>query len=237
VGTNGLGGVLTVADITCSQPSLDGVTIVVNGTNPAAPGVSIRVTIQAGTATVLADAGSGLQFTSREFSGPGVTAFDAARGAQVNATLTEASSSGHATGSIGAVTSVSGSVACNNQQPGTSTVTLTGSTASGTLNGGIAQVEVRCMANGSALTLGVTMIGTTPVFVDMYGGSGQISLILVPKGATQGQHFTANGANVTTLSANGVHFNADVDEDAVAGTTPHKVHISGDVTCGTSLTP
>jgi hypothetical protein len=238
VGTGGLAGAMTIGDINCAQPALDGLSIVVNG-NASAPGVAVRVTIQAGTASVLADAGSGAQFTSREFSGPGVTAFDATRGAQVNATLTEAASSpGQATGTLGTVTSVSGTVACNNQQPGTSTVTFTGSTANGALTGGISPVQVRCNpADGSALTLGVTIVGTTQAFVDMYGGTGQVSLLLVPRGSSTAQHFTASGASVTTLSSSGVHFNVDVVEDAAAGATPHKVHISGDVTCGSSRTP
>jgi hypothetical protein len=40
-----------------------------------------------------------------------------------------------------------------------------------------------------------------------------------------------------TVSSNGVHFNADLVEDAAAGATPHTVHVSGDVVCGSSVVP
>jgi len=238
-GTGGLGGSLSVGSVSCSLPLLDGPEILLF-TSPQAAGVSVRIDLSAGKVSVTADAGSGQQFVARSFTGSGITGFDAAHGAQINSTLTEASS-GSPPGSLGTVSSIQGSVSCNNQQPGSSTVTLTGSTATGTLNGGISPIRVNCTPNVGALSIGLTMAGSTTEVADLFGGTQNgtpiISLLLIPKGATTDQHFTATGAGVTTMTSTGVHFNADVVEDPVAGKTPHTVHISGDVTCGSSETP
>jgi hypothetical protein len=210
-------------------------------TSPQAAGVSVRIDLSAGQVSVTADAGSGQQFVARTFTGSGITGFDAARGAQINSTLTETTTSGSATGSLGTVASIQGSVSCNNQQPGSSTVTLTGSTATGMLNGGISPIRVNCTPNVGALSIGVTTAGSTPELVDMFGGTQNgtpaISLLLIPKGSTTDQHFTASGVGVTTMTSTGVHFNADVVEDHAAGQAFHTVHISGDVTCGSAVTP
>ncbi len=238
-GAAGLGGSLKVGSVACSLPTLDGPEILLF-TSPQATGVSVRIDLSAGKVTVTADSGSGQQFVARTFAGSGIIGFDAARGAQINSTLTE-TASGSPAGSLGTLASIQGSVACNNQQPGSSTVTLTGSTATGMLNGGISPIRVNCTPNVGALSLGLTMAGTTPELVDMFGGTENgtptISLLLFPKGATSDQHFTATGVGVTTMSSKGVHFSADVVEDQVAGQTSHTVHISGDVTCGSSETP
>ena len=237
-GTVGLGGPLSVRSVSCSLPSLDGPEILLF-TSPQAAGVSVRIDLAAGKVTVTADTGSGQLFVARSFTGSGITGFDAARGATINTTLTE-TTSGSPAGSLGTVDSIQGSVSCNNQQPGSSTVTLTGSTATGMVNGGISPVRVTCTANVGALSIGLTMAGTTRELVDMFGGTENgtpsISLLLIPKGGTA-QHFTAGGAGVTTMSSTGVHFNADVVEDHAAGQTPHTVHISGDVTCGSAEAP
>jgi hypothetical protein len=238
-GTGGLSGSLAVGSVTCSLPGFTGPAILLF-TTPQATGVSVRIDLLPGNVTVTADAGSGAQFVARSFTGSGITGFDAAHGAQINSSLTE-TASGSPPGSIGTVASIQGSVSCNNQQPGSSTVRLAGSTATGILNGGINPVRVNCTPNVGALSIGLTMAGTTPELVDMFGGTQNgtpaVSLLLIPKGATTAQHFTATGAGVTTMSSTSVHFNADVVEDSTPGGTPHTVHISGDVTCGSSVKP
>jgi hypothetical protein len=238
-GAGGLGGSLSVGSVSCSLPMLDGPEILLF-TSPQAAGVSVRIDLSAGKVSVTADAGSGQQFVARTFTGSGITGFDAAHGAQINSTLTE-TTSGSPAGSLGTLASIQGSVSCNNQQPGSSTVTLAGSTATGMLNGGISPIHVNCTPNVGALSIGLTMAGSTPELVDMFGGTQNgtptISLLLIPKGATTDQHFTASGTGVTTVTSTGVHFNADVVEDHAAGQAFHTVHISGDVTCGSSEAP
>jgi hypothetical protein len=243
VGTGGLNGPLTVTSISCSEPSLDGSTILIFAKTPA-PGVSATLTLQAGTISIEADAGAGTSFTARTFTGSGISGFDAARGAQLSGSLTETQPPSSAPGSIGTITSISGSVACNNQQPGSSTVTLSGTTPTGKLSGGISPVRVGCTGTTGALTIGVTMAGTTPELVDMFGGTlaggtptPNVSLILAPGGASQPQHYTASGAGVATATPTGVHFNADAVEDGTSGASAITVHISGDVVCGSSATP
>lgn len=232
-GSGGLGGSLTVASVICQEPSLDGSTIVVNGSFPSAAGVAVRVTIGASQVTLEADAGSGSSFEAREFTGSGVTAFDPATGATVNTTLTAAAGSAAVAG-IGVAASVSARVRCNNQQPGTSTLRLKGSTLDGSVNDQIRAAHVTC-ESGGVLILGVITAGTTDALIDMFGSDRTYSFFLVTQGSLVDQSFASQGPVTVTVTSHGAHFDAVANQSASDG-GPNTIHTSGSVTCGSSTT-
>ena len=168
---------MTVANISCQFPAYAGLEIVVNGTFPTAPGVSVRITITPSGLTVGADTGSGSAFKERDFTGSGVTAFNAAAGAQINAPLTERPGAVAVSG-IGTVTSLSGRVSCNGQSPGASTLMLKGSTVDGVVSSGVNTPWVKCepaasgAASGGVLIIGLITAGPTTDLLDMFGQTG-----------------------------------------------------------------
>jgi len=228
---------MTVANISCQFPAYAGLEIVVNGTFPTAPGVSVRITITPSGLTVGADTGSGSAFKERDFTGSGVTAFNAAAGAQINAPLTERPSAVAVSG-IGTVTSLSGRVSCNGQSPGASTLMLKGSTVDGVVSSGVNTPWVKCepaasgAASGGVLIIGLITAGPTTDLLDMFGQTGtSFTFFLAPENSPTDQSYAATGATVS-VTATGAHFAGTAQEKVTGAAAPHTLTISGDVVCG-----
>jgi hypothetical protein len=119
---------------------------------------------------------------------------------------------------------------------------LTGSTPDGTVKGGIRAVRVLCESSTSGSTTGVLLLGiitagTTHDFIDMFGGDAMFSFFLVKKDSQVDQNFASAGPVTVTVRSHGAHFDAVATEAASESATPHTIHVSGSVTCGTSVTP
>src|SRR5204863_2173752 len=102
------------------------------------------------------DSGTGSTFNERDFEGTGISEFDPRRGVELDSTLTEtAPTPGVGRGSIGKITSLKGSIACGDQTPGSSTLTITGATLAGRYD--VSRLD--------------------PVIVECYFASGQVTVI------------------------------------------------------------
>ena len=231
-GPAGVTGALSNAAITCNMPSTDGLQISVLG-RPTDPNLSVFVFIQPGKVSVRFDSGSGATYVERDFAGTGVTNFDAAKGAQLDAQLTEVPTT-DAHGSLGVLTSISGTIDCGNQMPGSSTLALSGPTAKGVLAGGLAPVNVQCVTDtyGTRVDiLGIAQVGSTPTFMVISVSPGTATV------SASGDGFYRSGSMaVATLTATGAHVEADlVEQNLAAGATAHTIHLAGDVVCGTRI--
>lgn len=232
-GPAGAAGAVSNAQVRCNLPSTGGLQISVLG-QPADPNLSVYVFVQSGSVTVRYDSGSGATYVERDFAGAGVTNFEAATGAQIDSPLTEVAT-GDAHGNLGVLTSISGSVDCGNQMPGSSTLTFSGPTPKGTLGAGLNPVNVECVTTtyGSSVSiLGLIQVGSTPTLAVVYVSPGTLSVSL------SGDGFFRNTATaVATLTPTGAHVDADLLEQNVAkGAKAHTIHVSGDATCGTMVT-
>jgi hypothetical protein len=224
-------GPLTL-DVDCFEPRLEGPSIALSGKLQG--GVAVIMVIRDGYVDIrlLTSQPSG-----REFTGTGTTGFDNGKGVSVSGPVGETTPAGGSKGSIGAVTSVSGSVSCGGEGPGTSTVRITGTTADGSVDATPAPVHVVC-ANGSS-GLFVEIKGLTTI-------AGQPALILISLNQTslqmseivQGKpgHFYLLQGHGATMSANSGHVDSDITEQVAAGAAAHTVHLAGDATCGHSTT-
>ena len=232
-GPTGAAGALTSGAVRCNLPSTGGLQISVLG-QLADPNLSVYVFVSPGNVSVRYDSGAGATYVERDFTGTGVTNFDAAKGAQIDSPLTEVPIQ-DAKGNLGVLTSISGSIDCGNQMPGSSTLALSGLTTKGTLSGGIDPVNVECQ-NGQYGPM-VSIIGFAQV--DM--ASTEVIMSVSPGTFTVypvGAGFYRNTSTATaTLTATGAHVDGDAVEQLAAGSkaTPHKVHVTGDVICGTSI--
>jgi hypothetical protein len=227
--------------IECDFPSFDGPEIVLFGTG-ATTGQALRVVLSSTSVSVRYAGGAGKTYVERDFTGTGVTTFDAAKGATFDSPLQTAPVS-TATADLGALASIKGSVDCGNQTSGTSTVTVTGSTADGQLNGTMPNpVRVECDTSAkygnSVQIIGIADVGGTPTQFVIDGTTSQLSVAQYPKGASTSLFYVgkiADGATVT-LSPNGVHLSGvATQESAPAGTTAATVTVSGDATCGSTV--
>ena len=172
-------------------------------------GPQIVMFITATSVEVRVGTGSGATLKLRTFNGAGVTNFGAYGGATVDTPLTETGTDGAATG-LGALSQISATITCGDQQPGTSTIAVTGVQALGTAGGKPALVFVT--------------IGPTSLQVSVDGST------------TEGSFFTASGAGLTTLVPGGGSATGDVKESVTGGATPHVLHVAGSATCGTTVT-
>jgi hypothetical protein len=231
-GDPAIAGSAGTISVQCNFPSIGGNVIILYDTNAA--GLAVRVVLSPGTVSVRYASGSGKTYLDREFAGTGVTGFDPATGAQIDTSLNTAPYAG-ATGNLGTITSVKGSVDCGNQQPGTSTLTLTGATAEGQLTGVVLKpVRVDCVASSGSKyvqVVGVAQLGSIPALVFIDGVSnGTFGVTLEPQtGKLAAYSGKAPGA---TLSQSGMHVSGDATEAVAAGATAGTLTVSGDATCG-----
>jgi hypothetical protein len=225
-----MAGTLTKPSIRCAEPTFDGLTIDIFA-QPIDPAVLDRVVVSEGKVTIRLAAGSGTAYTERDFMGTGVTGFEATTGAQIDTTLTEVTATGVNRGTIGAITSLKGSVACNDQRSGTTTLRLTADLAEGHLDGAIDPASVVCAADRTSVSiLGLTSVGTTPVLVLVNLARDHFTVNVVPKGSPN-HFYKVDAPGVVSVAADGAHATGDAVEQNSSGTA-RTLHFDGDATCG-----
>jgi hypothetical protein len=226
--------VTTVAPsaVTCSFPSLNGPEILLQVAT-ADRTMGGYITLTSSKVFLRVGTGSGSTYTQRNFSGSGVTNFDATKGAHFNAQLTDTTPSGQNPGTIGAVTVISGSVSCGTKTPGSGSITIGGNSTAGAISGALTSMLVNCPAGAAfALINGLTHIGSTPAAVEIGGGSGEVYFGSFST-ASAGFFFTSSAPGLYTVSGGHVHWNHAVLTQTGAGGAGHTITISGDATCGT----
>jgi hypothetical protein len=235
MGDTSLAGPMSASQIICGQPSLNGPQIEVLG-KAGTSGPQIVLFIGAGHIEVRAATGAAASLRLRSFVGTGVTAFDAASGAQVSSSLTETTDAATATGNIGKVASISGALDCGNEQPGVANVLVSGDSPQGTLAGAITNVHVLCTITASGTFVGIsglTTSGATPLLVFVTASNGLLQVGVETQ--TAGSFYMGKTAGIVTLVPGGARFAGDVTESVTGGATPHVLHVAGDATCGTTV--
>ena len=226
--------VATVAPpaVTCSFPSLNGpeITLQVATADGSMGGY---ITLTSSEVFVRIGKGSGATYTQRNFSGSGVTNFDATKGAQFNAQLADTTPAGQNKGTIGSITAISGSVSCGNKTPGAGTITINGSSTAGAISGPLTSMLVSCPAGATfALINGLTHVGSSVASVEIGGGSGEAYFGSISTTST-GLFFTSSATGLYTLGNGHVHWNNATLTQTGAGGAGHTITINGDATCGT----
>lgn len=153
--------------------------------------------------------------------------------------LTETTEPGGNKGSIGALTSIAGAIDCGDQQTGTSTIVVSGTTAEGPLDGMLSPVRVQCTltAQGTYVSVtGLTQTGTTPIEVIVNATTDSFTVAASSKAGSSG-YYTGKGAGFATLVPGGVHVSGDVMQAESAGGASHTLHVDGDATCGSTVGP
>src|SRR3954451_15893704 len=221
-GDAALAGPLVHPEVPCSFPDVDGLRITVLDTRPDSPFVVVNIGPTSVKVTVNA------RESESSFTGSGVSAFDATKGATVDASLTGTSS---------ALTSITGSVECGGQTPGSSTMTVTGDAAAGHLDhAALDPVLVECyFSAGQVIVLGIadTGAGKAHLVIAITAQGLGVEEELQPSG--QRRYVAAPGAasDAAVITATGATANGDVVDDSVA--PPHTLHIEGTATCGTPV--
>jgi hypothetical protein len=237
-GDQGLVGAVSKMSIRCATPSLDGLTIDIFGQTPD-PAVALRITMTPGHVAVHTSSGSGTTFFGRDFEGSGVTGFDPHTGVTVDGPVTAVSTPDVKAGTLGAITSLKGTVDCGNQTAGTSTLVFGGDSPEGSFGPGLDPVSVECVpiAAGDRLSvIGMSTVGTTPVLLIVSLGKDSLSVAAWPKGRPTSRFYNAEVPGTVSLSAGGAHVDGEAAEP-YEPKNPLKIHVSGDVTCGFTVTP
>jgi hypothetical protein len=229
VGDANVSGPITVSSVLCFWPSANGPDIRVFAQPMGQPssGVGLVILIQPHTVNVRAATGSGSTYAQREFNGTGVSGFDGTRGATVDSTLVEDKTAGAHPGVIGAMASIHMTVACGDEQAGSASVSVTGSTPGGALSGRLTSPRVDCAtyAQGkTAVVTALTQVGGRTVLIIVGVSWAGITV------ATDAHFYTNTGAATGSVSGTTAHWNGDVT-DTSSGAT---LHVSGDATCGSS---
>lgn len=237
VGTAGLTGPVTAQTITCNQPTLDGPQISFIG-RAGASGPDIVIFARPGHVEVRVGTGAAATLRLRTFVGTGVTSFDAAAGMKLDTTLTETTDKATATGSLGALSSISGSLDCGNEQPGSANIVVSGLSPYGQLDGAMTGVNVRCTVTASGTFVGIAglgMAGSTPVLLFVTASTGLLQVAVETR--TAGSFYTGKGSGLVTLVPGGATIAADVNAAAPSGSTPspNLLHVTGAATCGTTI--
>lgn len=234
--------------VRCDFPDLEGESIAVLG--KAFDGeTSVRLGVFAGKVTVrLFGTSTGGSYVQRDFEGTDVSGFDVTEGATIDSSLTETvePTASASSGSLGAVTSVKGTIQCNDQDPGTSGLTLTGDTAEGTLNRAtLDHARVECNqdpAGNEVVVLGLLTVGSTKAFVSVGLRADGLSVIETFELGAQRRYRAPPGS--ATATSTGGHASGDAVEQFLevgsplfeSATPPHAIHVEGDVTCGSPTT-
>jgi hypothetical protein len=230
-GTVQLVASVAAASVTCAFPSLQGpeIMVAVTTTNGSAGGY---LTLTSSEVQVRLGAGSGSTYTQRNFAGPGVTNFDATTGAQFSAQLTDVSPAGQKTGTIGALTSVAGSVSCGDKTTGSGSITITGTSTGGAITGVLTSLLVKCPTGQTfAIINGLTAVASAPATVEIGGTSGNYFASLST--ASTNYFFSSSAPALYTLGSGQVKWNNAVLTQTGTGGAGHTVTISGNATCGT----
>jgi hypothetical protein len=232
-GDTGLRGRADRATVTCSFPDPEGQRISVFAHAPHSD-VTYRMWVGPASVLVNVDSGAGPTFRERNFRGAGVSAFDAARGAHLDARLTEASPTpGIARGDVGTITAVRGFVDCGRQTPGSAHVTVTGETATGRYDHArLDPVLVECyFADGQLTLIGIARSSSERVLMMVtLGANGTLGVEEAPRGAKPRFYGSAGDASVTLTPGGGLATGDVVERNA---TPAHRLTIDGDARCGT----
>ncbi|MEY2423893.1 MAG: hypothetical protein QOI95_3960 [Acidimicrobiaceae bacterium] len=233
-GDAGLTGPATGVSIRCGFPDLQGPSIAILATAYDAS-TSLRIGIRAAKVTVrLFSTATDGQYHERAFEGTAVTDFDAAKGAKIESNLSEVKATASSTpGALGAITAIKASIECNAQKPGTSSLTLTGETAEGSLSAAkLDSVRVECNQDAlgnEVVVLGILTIGSTKAFVSVGLRVDGLELIETFEAFDAQRRYQAP-AGAASPTATGGHANGDVVEQNA--TPSHTLHVEGDVVCG-----
>jgi hypothetical protein len=234
-GTKGLDAAITVTSITCQLPVPDGFQIFVLGQfGKNGPGLNMHITPD--SVAIFVSTGAGSEFHSRSFTGTGVTGFDAAVGVQIDSPLTEVTASTDNPGGIGKLTSLRGSLDCGNQQPGSSTLVLTGTTPEGEVNGTLDPVRVGCNNSvkygRNAQAFGVISVGATRVTAIVNVNYLGFTVYLTGPGIS---HFYSSADTTTSsVTENGAQISGDAATTTATGAPSITIHVEGADLCGTS---
>jgi hypothetical protein len=232
-----LTGAISNTSVRCNFPSLDGQGIAVLAR--AADSTSLaRVAVHATKVKVIISSGEGPDYHERVFEGTGVTGFDPAKRAVVDASLTESTPPvGARPRTVGAVTAIKGTVECGDQTAGSSTVVITGETPAGTLAAvKLDPVRAECYRSpdgDEVVASGLAKIGTTTALIGIsLQSDGGISLTETVPTATR--RYLASGT--TTVTPNGGDLRGDVVEQGIVAASAHRLHVEGELTCGVNAT-
>ena len=236
-GTAGLTGPVTATRITCNQPSLDGPTISFIG-HAGTSGPDIVIFAGAARVEVRVGTGAAATLRLRTFVGTGVTNFNGAAGLTLDTTLTETTDKATATGSLGALSKISGTIDCGNELPGSADVVVSGPTPYGQVGGALTGVDVNCTVTSSGTFVGISglsMAGSTPVLVFVTASTGILQVAVETR--TAGSFYSAKGDGLTTLVPGGATIGGDVPQSIPSGSTPSPdvLHVTGRATCGTTI--
>lgn len=234
-GDASIAGAMTIDTVECSFPSVAGEELFVTGNPATSAGTSIHLTLIAGAVAVVADTGSGSSFHARTFSGTGVNGFDATTGAELSGPLTETTPSTDSVTGVGKITSVTGSIGCGGQTPGSSTMVMSGTLAQGSLSVGLTDARVICLSN-EAETLGVVQVGGAPAYTAIFSLPGRFTVDVVPASASA-EFFVSAASAKSMPTTTGTTVNGDAAQQVTAGATAHTIHVSGQSTCGSAITP
>ena len=133
--------------------------------------------------------------------GTGVTSFDAATGVQLDSTLTETTAPGAAIGTLGALTRITGTLDCGNEQRGTSNVVVTGMSALGQLSGALTEFRVLCTVTTSGTYVnvnGLSLAGSTPVLVFVTASASLLQVVVETKVVADG--YSSKDQGLVTLA-------------------------------------
>jgi hypothetical protein len=220
----------------CNQPSLDGlvITAFVNTANKSA---AAMITLSSGSIKIALSSGSGSTFALRNFTGSGVSGFDTSLGAQIDSTLTDVTPATTKSGTLGAITNISGSLDCGDQTPGISSVVVNGSSAEGSITGSLSPFKVECQhnaANGNNVALiGLIDAGDTPnlLFINL---NNRTPSIYTSTKDNVFHAYTAAASSSVSQEADGAMVDSNFIETVTSG-TPHVIHLTGSVTCGATV--
>lgn len=226
--------------INCNNPTFDADDILFFAQSPDAKAV-VLITLNPGSIDVSERAGAGSTYTDREFHGTGVGAFDAARGATFDSDVSIVPTPGSKPGILGTITHVSGSIDCGGQTPGSSTIVASGSSPEGAVEGSFSSVRVGCKSSAEdpvlVTVVGVIRTAAPPVALTMaLPANHNGTIFLISKSPNKQHSYTIDPAGTMTISKTGAHLDADYVEVVAAGSTdpPHKIHMAGDVVCGSA---
>ncbi|CAN5582146.1 hypothetical protein BH10ACT2_BH10ACT2_15320 [soil metagenome] len=250
-GDASLAGAGKRAHVLCNYPALDGSTVIQVLLSSANPDVSFSVEVGSSRVVVIAGSNAGTTYTSRTFEGTDVAAFDASLGLQIDTALVETSPADSNPGTIGAITSVTGTIDCGDQTAGTSTVVFSGDTPEGAVEGGLNPARVDCTITTTGTTLnlvGTVSVGETKAFfftiiqfykenkATAFDAHSEINLYeSFGDPLSMSHQYVSMPGDPLTLTENGAHIVSDLVEDSPADGVAHTLHMEGDVTCGSTL--
>ncbi|MEY2565665.1 MAG: hypothetical protein QOE35_194 [Actinomycetota bacterium] len=235
-GDDKLSGAIANASVRCGFPNLDGPSIAVLG-DTADPHVQIQIGVTSAKVTVHIYTGTGTVYFERAYESTATLEdFDAKRGVTLDAPLSEVEATkGSSPGNVGTLSAIRGTLDCADQDPGSSTITISGETPEGPIKDApLESPRVECNRPGDeVVVIGILRAGTTKSFVK-YG--------LRPEGTSVQQSF-ADGTGhdyeappgTSSLTGTGAHVDADAVEQPAA-TPPRTLHLEGDVVCSTDPT-